>query len=379
MKFKLSLFFAFLSTGIAAQNDAAITVRGEIKEISVNPDNAVWLVSNSGEVYSTTNLGDDFKTVLKLPEPKPDFFGEKSINQERVTFFSSDTLFISGYLGNDLKGEERGNTNKVFCSYDGGQVWNIQKFDNSGSWIYDCYSNDKGEAWMGGSSGDIYYTGDYAKSWTKVTSPFGSKERTAAIAVSDKYVFVGALRNELMRREREAKKFKKIPSPLDQKAYAIPKNEAESSNVRHRFYKLDILWDSIVVVNQHHNIFYSNVNKIKWTKLEPELVSYSIDKSSNTLYGVTKENALISFDSNFTNPKELFNIPADEVVVDIKANNGALFTLVKKLAPAKKGDDVIGTVGKMQITRVGYRKASAYILYKTSSTGTIQLEMHLRK
>lgn len=124
-------------------------IKGEIKELSINTsDSSIWLASNSGTIYWTKNLKDDFKIVLQLPEPKPDLFGERKILLDRISFFSKDTLFVSGYLGEDLLGKVRNKSNSIFVSYNGGKNWEIRNFNKHHSvWVYNCFLEKNGNAW----------------------------------------------------------------------------------------------------------------------------------------------------------------------------------------------------------------------------------------
>lgn len=357
-------------TGLKAQ-----TVTGEIKELSVSPDGSVWLASNAGIIYWTNNFKDDFKTILKLPDPKPDYFGAKHIEIERVLFFNKDTLFVCGYVGNDLTGGDKGNPNMIYRSIDNGKNWATKEFAHEGVWIYDAVIDPAGKVWMGGSNGDIYFTQDYGNSWKKLSSPFDGRTRLACLAKGSKNCLIGSLMgNELKLSSDEFNKFQSLKTPLDQKAYSSPKTK-DQPDPEDRFYRISVIGDSLLVINQQHHIFYSAIENIKWQKFDPLLIEFSHDETTNKLIGLTVDNKVVSFNSDMTFEKELLTLSKDEVVVDIKSQAGLLYILAAKYSPPKKGEDVMGTIGIIQVTRVGYKKVSDYVLYKITDTETLKVNI----
>lgn len=368
--FSIIILIGCFLSGLVAQ-----TASGEIKELSISPDSSVWLVSNAGIIYWTNNLKDDFKTILKLPEPKPDYFGAKHIEIERVLFFNKDSLFICGYVGNNLTGGDQGEPNMIYRSADKGKTWATKEFASDGVWIYNSLIDSQGKVWMGGSDGNIYFTQDYGNNWKKLSSPFNGSTRLACLGKGSRNGLVGSLMgNELKLSTDEFNKFRSLKTPLDQKAYSSSKAK-DQPDPSDRFYRLGVIGDSIFIVNQQHHIFYSDVEKIKWQKVTPFLTEFCFDETSNKLIGLTEDNKIVSFQTNMKFEKEILTLSKDETVIDIKSQFGVIYILAAKYSAPKKGENVIGTVGGMQITRVGYKKVSDYVLYKIVDNVTLRLNI----
>src|SRR5262245_31026048 len=136
-----------------------LDIYGGVDELSSTPSGRLWLATRAGHTYHADDLtGDWIEGSLLLDD------GELSVNQviDRITFFNDETGFASGYLST----EEYGPEDKIFRTEDGGRTWHAVDFGDS-EWIYDVFSRENGEAWMGGSEGSFLYTNDFGRTWNK--------------------------------------------------------------------------------------------------------------------------------------------------------------------------------------------------------------------
>lgn len=369
-----ALLFQFFFVNIMAQ-----TVTGRIREIAINEaDSSVWLASNAGLVYWIKDFNNDIKVKLRLPEPVPDYFGEKKINIEHITFFNKDTLFISGYLGNDLIGKQMGKPNMIFLSNNGGHDWVMKSFDNAGMWVYDCFSEKNGNAWIGGSNGKIYYSGNFANNWKKISSPFNNKSRLGCIDKGMKVGVIGSTANGIKLSFDNFKTFKKIDTPFDTKAYFYSKEEMKRNYIFNEINSIKVIGDTTIIANQENFVFYSNINQTLWKKFDPEISKFSSDNSSGKIIGLTNNNQVISFNTNLKFEKNVIKLNENETILDIKAINANIYILATKYFPKKKGEDVVGTFGNTKVVEVGYRKASHYIVYRINNDGVKKMELEIK-
>jgi hypothetical protein len=361
---------------VAAQS----SIKGEIRRISANEhDSSVWLASDAGIVYRTKNFSSDLKPILTLPEPKASYFGDKTISLEFISFFNRDTLFISGYLGDDLIGKERNETNKIFRSVDGGMHWETVPFCTKGIWVYDILLKKNGTAVLGGSDGKLYDSRDFGASWKKLSSPFNDKTRMACLDERNGIGLVGALGNNLKLSRDGLKSFSSIETPSDQKAYIFSKEARQQHAIRDECSHIQFINDSVVLMGQENFVFSSNIHKIDWKRFSPELTRFSFDPTKGIVVGLTADNKVVSFNSALQFDKEVVQLNADEHLIDMEALNGNIYLLSSKYFPQEKGEDVVGTFGSMQMVRVGYRKVSHYIVYRINKEGIKRLEISVGK
>jgi len=348
------------------QKDTNYRVKGEISELSLSPNNEVWLVSNGGYIYTSKNVSNDLKVILEIPTTKNTFTGESTIEMERVSFFNNEKLFLSGYLGEDLNGKERNKANMIYLSNNHGKSWELVQFTKGYSWIYDVFTKKNGEAWMGGSQGQLYYTNTYGKTWEKSIKPYSSKERSYRILVNDDYIFVASLRGDLSKTDFIKQKTKKIPTPRE-KGFEVG-NDKKINRMA--------LLNSTLILCQGTKVFYTtSYQDIKWVSLQTKITDFSLDTTTKECYGITLENEIVKYNADFSEYKSIATFSKEEVLVDVKANNGELFILTKILKPFEKGDDVVTTFGDMVVTRVGYQKILAYKLYKVTPEGKSIISM----
>lgn len=351
-------------------------MKGEIRELSLSPDGSVWLADNAGLVYRLPDQQSNVEVKLKFPEPKPDYFGAKHINIERLSFFNSTTFFISGYTGNDLAGKEMGEPNMIYLTSDGGISWNMVQFSKKGVWIYDCVTAENGQAWMGGSDGNIYYSADFGQHWEKLSSPFTSSSRLAHLSLGQSVGLAASLGNKLRISTDNFKTFKEVETPLEQGKYEDPNRQKPEARSDNRFGEVGVLND-LLIVRQEGHTFYSAKDRIEWVPLNPGIGLFAVDAKQQEVVGIEEGNKIRLFSKEMAFEKELGSVPPGEYIRDMKVLNGNVFLLTEDYQQPKPGDDVVGRVGNMEVTKAGYKKVRAYKVYKISGTekGSVELQV----
>ncbi|MCW3102134.1 MAG: hypothetical protein JWO09_574 [Bacteroidetes bacterium] len=353
-------------------------VQGEIKELSVSPDGSVWLADNGGLVYRLASGQTDVEVKLKLPEPKPDYFGAKHIDIERLSFFNEKTFFISGYTGKELLGKESDDPNMIYLTEDGGSTWSAVEFCKKGIWVYDCIAKSSGEAWLGGSDGNIYYSGDFAKHWKKLSAPYNNSSRMAHLALGQSVGMAASLGNKLKLSTDNFKTFSILETPLEQGKYEDPNRQKPEIRSDNQFGNLAVM-NNMLIVTQEGYSFYSPVTKIEWTRFKPGAGLFAVDEKEQKVIGISDQNRINIYSQDMAFERELGLIPAAEHIRDIKVLNGTVFVLTEDYLESKPGDDVVGRVGNMEVKRVGYKKVRAYKVYTFSGTGKSSLELQVKQ
>ena len=361
-----------------AQKISNVVVQGELKELSISPDGSVWLADNAGLVYRLAAGQNDVEVKLKLPEPKPDYFGAKHINIERLSFFNEKNFFISGYTGKDLLGKEMDDPNMIYLTNDGGATWSTVEFCKKGIWVYDCIVKDNGEAWIGGSDGNVYYSGDFAQHWKKLSSPYNNSSRLMRIALGQPVSLAASLGNKLKLSTDNFKTFTDVETPLEQGKYEDPNKQKPEFRSDNRFTGAAVLND-LFIVTQEGNTFYTQKDKIDWTRFKPGAGLFAVDEKEQKVVGVSDQNRINIYGKDMAFERELGIIPAAEHIRDIKVMNGTVFVLTEDYLEAKPGDDVVGRVGNMEVKRVGYKKVRAYKVYTFSGTGKSSVELQVKQ
>lgn len=225
---------------------------------------------------------------------------------------------------------------------------------------------------IGGSNGKMYFSNDYADTWTKYSSPFSRHKRLESFDKYKNMTIVGAHTNGLKISKNGFKKFKTIKTPYDAKAYTT-----KDRYWKGRFYTTNLINDSILIVNQSQHVFYLNykTRKVNWSKLSPNLINFCFDNETKNVIGITKERKIVLFGNDLSYKKEIFSIEDEEYLLDIKSSNGIVYILTKKYRPTKKDEDIIGTYKNMTLTRANHEIISSYFIYKIDSKENLRLEL----
>lgn len=335
MKYSIYIVTLFVTLSAFAQTKdrrAELDIHGSTDEISVSPNEKIFLVTATGNIYYTDNIDSNWHYGKSIFKPSIGLYPD-SPHLDRISFFNKDTAIMTGYIS--AKQNER--MGGYYWTKDGGKHWELFDFGGN-SWIYNAFVDKNGNAWMGGSSGQIYYSKDFGQHWKKLNSPYNSSSRVNSIfMVSSTSGISGALGNEIYITTNNWKSYKKIKTPYDQKKYSINTDLPEDRIEKIR------LWNNVILVNQNRHIYYTDRNKIDWKPFPIKVFDFELDTDSNTLLVVGDSMKIYSF----TSPTE-FRLQSDArlsgLAYDIKIVNGSLFIL--------SGNNVVYKVQKNELKKL---------------------------
>lgn len=295
---------------------AELDINGRVNEISVSPDEKIWLVTAVGNIYYTDNIDSNWHYGKPIFESK-DEYGLGSPNLDRISFFNKDTAIMTGYISVSEKEYKK---NGYYLTKDAGKTWKLLDFGGD-SWIYNAFVDKQGNAWMGGSSGEIFFSKDFGQHWEKLNSPYNSSSRMHSIFMLNSTTGIsGALHNDIYTTSDNWKSNKKIKTPYDQKKYSTPNGYSDD-----RIEKI-LIWNNFIVVNQNGHIYYTESNNIDWQPFPIKVYDFELDNDSKTLFAISDSLKIVSFTSptefHLLTEKRLSSFP-----IDIKVVNGSLFVV----------------------------------------------------
>lgn len=324
----LTIFFILMTmVAFAQQRDrrAELATDGGIKEISVSPDEKIWLTSISGKMYYTNNISENWHYGDSLENAETGRSYVRQPHLERISFFNKDTAIISGYISADKEGIHQ---NGYYLTKNAGKSWELLNFGDD-TWVYNAYVLPGGYAWMGGSSGAINFSKDYGQHWTKLNSPYNASSRIHTIYMKNNLEGVsGALHNEMYTTTDNWKSFMQIETPEDQHLFD---NKGEKGG--YRIEKV-VCWKDYIVVSQHQGIYYTKADVINWKLFAVNLIDVEVDSESGNLVGVTNDYQMVKF----TTP-DVYQLLSTEKLPeqpkDLQLVNGALYALLQDNAVVK--------------------------------------------
>ena len=338
--FSLSLF--------AQEKDrrAELNHSGGINEISISPDEKIFLVTSMGDIYYANNIYSSFHRSQKLTYKieKKNKINNDYPRLDRISFFNNDTAIITGYIQSDSN--EYSNQNGYYLTENRTKDCKRLCFEKKESeWIYDVFIISNGLAWMGGSSGNILFTSNFGKSWRKLNSPFDKSSRTHSIyMINANEGISGTLNNYIYITKDNWTNFKKIKTPFDQKLYKT--NSQYSDN---RINKIRI-WKNYYIVNQDDKIFYTDRNNIVWKKFNIDLSDFEIDRQNNDFFAISNDGEVILFD-DINNYKTISHQKITERILDMKVVNNSIYLLLTNY-PSNSGDKII-KINKKEVYKTG--------------------------
>jgi photosystem II stability/assembly factor-like uncharacterized protein len=312
----LTLLLTTTVFGQTKDRRAELDIQGRVNEISVSPDEKIWLVTAIGNIYYTVNIDSNWHYGKPIFE-STDEFGLDNPHLERISYFSKDTAIMTGYISVSKKEYKK---NGYYLTIDAGKTWKLLDFGGD-SWIYNVFVNRQGNAWMGGSSGDIFFSKDFGQHWKKLNSPYNSSSRMNSIFMLNSTKGIsGALHNDIYTTSDNWKSNKKIKTPYDQKKYSTPNGYSDD-----RIEKI-LIWNNFIVVNQSGHIFYTDINNIDWQPFPIKIYDFELDNDSKTLVAISDSLKIVSL----TSPTE-FHLLTDKQLssypIDIKIVNGSLYVV----------------------------------------------------
>ncbi len=293
---------------------------GIVPELGVSPGGEVWAATKGGDVFYTKQVGELWHLG---PYGSYDPYKSNPGVFERVSFFSEDTLMISGFIHDERK------ENIVFWSGNHGKTWEKVVFGES-SWIDAACVNNNGKAWMSGSSQLIYYTENSGKTWKsfdKVEGKSGNlRFSTIHFAKDEQTGLFGSFWNVLYKTRDNCKSWEKLPTPLDQKKY-------ERSQARPEISKIRIVGD-YYIINQQGKIYYTKSDLVDW-KLLPNVDDFELTENGE-LFTINQDLSVSLYDGGFSqiwhSKKTLDRFPRA-----IQVRNNCLFVLtfenIYKISP----------------------------------------------
>ncbi len=316
----LAMTHLTLSKNLKAQTKdrrAELSINGRVNEISVSPDERIWLVTAIGTTYTTAHMDSNWHYGTPLDGVDTSSFSTSNPFLERISFFNKDTALLTGYIASDRQQYKQ---NGYYRTTDGGRSWQLQNFGGN-SWIYSITNDAIGHVWMGGASNEVYYSSDYGQQWTTLKMPYKSSDRTYGIWMSDQqHGIAGSDENEILITTDNWKTVKYVPTPFDQKKYV--QSEAHEDS---RIAKIQ-QWKNYYVVEQAGHIFYTDTLSIDWKPFPLKFINFETDAQSGKLYVVADSLCVYTFitpDNYLTLNKE----PKAAYPIDLKVVAQSLYIL----------------------------------------------------
>ena len=302
---------------------AALNIVGRITEISVAPDEQIWLTTYMGGIYYTNSIDSNWHYGRLDPsaeDDKEDYLSLKKPNLNRISFFNADTAIMTGFMHffDDWKSPYDG----YYRTTDGGRTWELRSFGGEGR-IYEACVNSRGDAWIGTAGKKIHYSDDFGEHFKALKIPFKKSDRIYALYMADAFRgIVGSEANEILITEDNWHTARNIPTPLDQK-----KVEASEREDQPRVDKV-LIWGPYLIAKQCGKSFYTlTTNKIDWQPFPVQIIDLSLDKGCNLLCAIDDSLRVLWFAS----PTE-YGSPLNERLpaypIDIKAVNGSLYMIL---------------------------------------------------
>lgn len=293
---------------------AELGIEGRIKEISVSPDEKIWLVTAMGNLYYTDGIDSNWHTVPPIFK-STDEYGIGDPHFDRITFFNKDTAILTGYISDRMDKKKSG----YYLTKDAGKTWELMDFGGD-AWIYDAFTDQHGNVWMGGSSGEIYFSGN-GQTWETLNSPYDESTRMHSVFMLDKSTGIsGGYHNSIYSTSTNWNTVNRIKTPYDQGKFASPADAA---------IRKIVIWNNLIVVNQNGHIFYSEHENIDWKPFPVNVYDFRLDTKSQTLYAITDSLDIVVFDSpgefQFLSDKKLPDKP-----IDFRVMNGSVYAVSEK-------------------------------------------------
>ena len=303
---------------------AALDITGRITEISVAPDERIWLTTYMGGLYYTNSIDSNWhygRLDSSAVDDEEDYLGLNKPNLNRISFFNADTAIMTGYFhfSDDWKSPYDG----YYRTTDGGRTWELRSFGGDG-WIYEACVNSRGDAWLGTDGKTLHYSSDFGEHFKALKIHFKKSDRIYALYMADAFRgIIGSDANEILITEDNWSTARKIPTPLDQK-------KVDASSERDDQPRVDkvLIWGPYLIAKQCGKFFYTlTTDKIDWQPFPVRIIDFSLDKSCNLLWAVDDSLSVLAFAS----PTE-YGLPLKERIpaypIDIKAVNGSLYMIL---------------------------------------------------
>lgn len=274
------------SAGLRSQaSRVELHASGRVREISVSPSGASWLMDSDGPSYRADSFDGlwsrgplDCTTLVRF---------SRSGQCDRVTFFTDRVAIATGYVGQD--------SDEYFWTGDAGRTWERRKF-GAREWIYDVFATARGEAWMGGSRGSVYYSRDAGRTFTRISQPYDDAARMHRIFMTaGGHGLAGALGNELKVTRDAGRTWTAIATPIDQRAtsgakFAEHSPQKDIQNVA--------FFHGQWLVQQNDAVFASpDSTPVRWRRVGT-LVAFEADRDGSAAFGVERDGRFVRIDAS---------------------------------------------------------------------------------
>lgn len=127
---------------------ATLDIRGRISEISVSPDEHIWLSTATGNLYYANGIDADWHSIETdtRKNKEDDDLWLNNPNFDRVSFFNADTAILTGYIAFDPTSYHY--KSGYYRTTDGGRTWKLLNLGKDG-WMYAVEVDQYGHAWLG--------------------------------------------------------------------------------------------------------------------------------------------------------------------------------------------------------------------------------------
>ncbi|MBQ7489298.1 MAG: hypothetical protein IJT51_02120 [Bacteroidales bacterium] len=238
---------------------AALDIRGRITEISVSPDEHIWLATATGNLYYANGIDADWHSSATdtRKNKEDDDLWLNSPNFDRVSFFNADTAILTGYIAFDPTSYHY--KSGYYRTTDGGRTWKLLNLGKDG-WMYAVEVDQYGHAWLGTGDKTILYSNDFGLHFKALKVPHLHSDRINTVHMQDSLSgVVGSDDNEILITNNNWKTAKNIPTPSTQKKVWKPK---------HGFVDLRVdkvlIWGDYLLARQQKRVFYTHKDKIEW-------------------------------------------------------------------------------------------------------------------
>lgn len=271
------IIFAYAAAAQPKDTRAILSVGGQ--EISVSPDEQLWIVNSSGDTYFSSDGGMNWHEGPIQGDPGAYING----HFDNLSFFNEDTAIITGYIEYE-KGKSQ--HSGYYLTHDRGKTWELRSFGGD-AWVYSVQADATGRAWLCGDDKTIYYSADFGHTWTPLILPYQESDRTYGFFMYDgSKGIAGSENNELFVTEDNWNHSRKIPTPYDQGLYP------EASGIKAAF-----LWDGYYIVKYYKGTYYADTTNVKWKPFPVALAALEINKQNNKLYAVSDDKQVLVFNN----------------------------------------------------------------------------------
>ncbi|WP_436485219.1 hypothetical protein [Chitinophaga sp. ARDCPP14] len=318
----LFLIFTLLTVPLSAQLPGnPVYFKSGAQKLGVSSCEQLIITSRAGEIVMADSIQGYWRSVLVNTNPKKPI---TRLNIERATFFNRDTGFISGFIAGSS-----GKYDIIYRTTDFGKSWTVVDVGKSG-WMDGASWLDNGEAWLTVSGNGIVHTADFGATWDGMNLPgWGNSQRYDQLFFTTGHEGItGSVWNILALFHPETASWEKIPTPLDQKAYAKTNIASRPSIAGVAIYK------DYLLANQEGLVFYSRKDSVNWIPL-PDYDNFYTDAANTALYFHGSNGQFVKADDQL---QPVFNYNTAETYYDAVCKNTSLFILYRGRMMQLKAD-----------------------------------------